>query len=405
MALCLVTLMMGCYASSVWAVPAHPQPMKMVQPDGTVVTIRLCGDEWLNAQVTTDGYTVVKDQRGFYVYASLEAGQLVPTAQVAHDEADRLPAERSFLSTIPKGLMPQMTEETQAMRRQAQRLGQQQRAQRRASKYDYTKFRGLLILAEFNDRQFSSGDYKSYLEQLVNKENFTTYGSEVFTGSVRDYFSDNTGGRFKPVFDVVGPYTLDYSQYDPKKSSNAMKIVLAAIAAADPDVDFTAYDGDEDGFVDLVYVIFAGYGSNYSGNDSRLVWPHRYAAFKPVDGLFTRDYACSTEFCGYEAQPESVRLDGIGTICHEFMHVLGVPDFYDIDDYGSGGLSCTPDTWSVMANGMYNNYNRTPVGLSLFERWYTGLAEDPETIGATTSASSTWAMTPMALMKSSIVNL
>lgn len=139
MASCLVALILGCQISSVWAIPAHPKPMKIVQPDGTVVTIRLCGDEWLHAETTTDGYTVVKDQRGFYVYASLEAGRLVPTGQVAHDEAYRLPTERNFLNALPKGLMPEMTEEAQEMKQQVEQLGQQRRTSRKAPKYDYTK--------------------------------------------------------------------------------------------------------------------------------------------------------------------------------------------------------------------------------------------------------------------------
>ena len=76
-------------AVSMMAVPAHPGTVKVQQPDGTELTLRLVGDEWLHFTVTADGYSVVKDLRGYYVYAELKGGQLQPTAQVAHDALER----------------------------------------------------------------------------------------------------------------------------------------------------------------------------------------------------------------------------------------------------------------------------------------------------------------------------
>ena len=74
-------------------------------------------------------------------------------------------------------------------------------------------------------------------------------------------------------------------------------------------------------------------------------------------------------------------LDGIGTVCHEFSHVLGLPDLYDTDYEKSGGQSNHPDTWSLMAGGCYENNSRTPVGYSLYERYAAGFAT-PEVISS-----------------------
>lgn len=386
--LTLVVMILGVISAS--AVPAMGNLVKVQQPDGTTVTIRLVGDEYLHFNTTADGYSVVKNDRGFYVYAQRSAdGQLVPTAQVAHDADARSTAEVSFLTNVPKRLQPVMTETAAQERKAEQRRQAKARERRRDPQYDYTKFRGLLILVEFNDKSFSRTDYKDIISDMINQKGYTGYigdnGRKVnCPGSVCDYFSDNSMGLFQPEFDVCGPYKVDYSQYYPNGTNNANRLINAAINAADSDIDFSNYDGDGDGVVDLVYFIFAGNGSNYDGNDSRLFWPHRSVIFNgqnyvQKDGVVLWDYASSVELCGWTSQPSSIAIDGIGTICHEFSHVLGLPDFYDTDYSGSGGDSNHPGEWSVMAGGSYFNNGRSPVGYSAFERYMVGFAA-PEVI-------------------------
>lgn len=359
------------------AVPAHPKPMKVQQPDGSFVSVSLHGDEWLNFTTTDDGYTVVKDKRGYYVYAASDGQQLQPTALVAHDAGQRSNAERSFLTGVKKYQAPAMKDEKSVEKMQIQQQQRRTLASRRAT--DYSKFRGLVVLIQFNDQTFSRSDYAEIAYGMLNQKNYTGYDSEVYTGSVRDYFSDNSGGKFLPQFDVVGPVTVDYSQYNGNSQSKA--IATAALTAVDDEVDFTQYDGDGDGNVDLVFFLIAGNGANYSGNDSRLWWPHRSALSNVIkDGVYIKDYASSVELYGWTARPETVVIDGIGTICHEFSHVLGLPDFYDADYGSSGGESAHPDEWSLMAGGCYSNVARTPVGYSLYERYSVGFTDEPEVI-------------------------
>lgn len=374
----LMTMLLG--AVSLWAIPAHPGTRKVQQPDGTYVTIRLVGDEWCHFHTTTDGYSVVQDSRGYYVYAENKDGRLQATACVAHDEGDRTASEREYLSTVNKYQAPAIPEQVQQLRSKIQLRQQQTLTSRRSQMYhyDYNNFKGLIILVQFNDREFSRADYPQILDDMVNKENYTGYDRQQFTGSVRDYFSDNSNGKFQPQFDVVGPVTIDYSQYSPGGTANVTPIIRAAINAADADVDFSQYDGDGDGQVDLVFFVFAGYGANYEGNDQGLWWPHRGAVYIRKDGVQIFDYASSVELYGLSSWSQQ-QIDGIGTICHEFSHVLGLPDFYDTDYNKSGGQSDDPGLWSLMSGGSYQNYSRTPVGYSLFERWAVGfLDDDPE---------------------------
>ena len=106
------------------AVPAHPKPVKVQQPDGTFVTINLHGDEWLNFYTTEDGYSVVRDQRGYFVYAELKDQQLKPTAQVAHDALQRSASEQAFLDNVKKYQAPAMKDEKSVEKMQIQQQQQ-----------------------------------------------------------------------------------------------------------------------------------------------------------------------------------------------------------------------------------------------------------------------------------------
>ena len=140
------------------AIPAHKGSMKMQQPDGSYVTIRLHGDEWLHFNTTTDGYSVVKDERGYYVYAELSDGQLVATQVVAHDAALRDAGETAFLADVKKYLTPEMEVCTANLKQQMKARQEQTLAARKAAQYDYNNFRGLVILVQYNDKEFSRAD-------------------------------------------------------------------------------------------------------------------------------------------------------------------------------------------------------------------------------------------------------
>ncbi len=377
----LLAIAMLC-TSMAMAIPAHPGTATVRQPDGTTLTIRLIGDEYLHYNTTADGYTILQQADGAYVYAErLSDGQLAATTRVAHDEGQRTADERQWLLQTPRRLQPQMSS-NMARARQSE-LDRRAQARNRASLYDYNNFRGLIVLVQYNDRSFSRSDIKDVIDGMVNTPDYKGYdNSRVgrFTGSVRDYFYDNSAGMFSPEFDIVGPVTIDYSQYYAHGSENAARLMLAALNAADSLINFQDYDRDDDGLVDMVYFIYAGVGSNIQGNDQRLLWPHASFIANPdggynwrvrKDGVTMGRYACSTELTG---SATSNFLDGIGVICHEFGHVLGLPDLYDTDYEKSGGETAHPAEWSIMAGGGYLNNGRTPCGYTLYERASLGFA-------------------------------
>lgn len=373
---------------AVWAIPARPGGMLKTQPDGSIITLYLHGDEYLHYHTTEDGYSVVKDRNGYYVYAQSSQGCLIPTGRIAHSPLSRSTEERIWLQGIEKHQRPVLKDE-KLLEREAE-MSRRAHARRAAIKgaplYDYSNFKSLVILVQFNDRKFSMPNSKQLFSDIFSKENYKGFDDTPlgqYTGSVRDYFFDNSNGRFLPQFDIVGPITIDFSQYDANGSENARILTKAAIEAADSQVDFSLYDGDEDGVVDMVYFVFAGLTSSES-DDERLIWPHAGTiwdnGYVTLDGIQLGQYACSSEFLGSDSEyfGDVLHISGIGTICHEISHVLGLPDLYDTDGE-TNGLCDHPNEWSIMSEGGYQNHGLTPTGYTLYERYALGFAT-PELI-------------------------
>ena len=368
---------------SVSAVPADPTPARLTQPDGSVVTVVLHGDEFFNYLTTSDGYTVVKNEAGFYTYARLDGNMLMASDRIARD--NRSAADQAYLAGVPKGLTsPAMAQRGKKLLNHRNNL---LRGIGHGGHMDYSKFRGLIILVNYTDRSFN--DYVpdnytpiDFYEDMINGHDYNgfslSYGTTVeCMGSVRDYYYDNSFQQFDPHFDILGPVDVPFACTDAHQF-NCDSIFFAALEALDYDVDFSQYDTDGDGTADMVFFLVAGFGSDNSANDRDYLWPHmnNFTESPVLDGVNFSLYACSTNMTGEEGDFISYNnVAGIGTICHEFSHCLGLPDFYDTDAEGSGGTNRNyPMTWSIMASGFRSNMGRNPVGYGLFERYALGFA-------------------------------
>ena len=376
---------MGLMCLNALAVPADSTPATVTQPDGTTLTIVLHGDEFYNYLTTTDGYTVVKNKAGYYTYARLDGDRLVASNTVARD--NRTAADRAYLAGVPKSLKSQaMVEQGRKMLNQRNDL---LRSIGHGGHMDYSKFRGLIILINYTDRNFNEYVPSNYTpidfyEAMINSHDYQgytlPYGTKVDAmGSVRDYYYDNSFQQFDPHFDILGPVDVPYACTDAHQFK-CDSIFFAALEALDPDVDFSQYDTDEDGTADMVFFMVAGHGSDVTANNRDYLWPHMkdFTESPVLDGVNFRLYACSTNMTGEENEyyVNYNNVAGIGTICHEFSHCLGLPDFYDTDGLGSGGTNSKhPMTWSVMASGFRSNNGRNPAGYGLFERYALGFAQ------------------------------
>ena len=232
--------------------------------------------------------------------------------------------------------------------------------------------KGLIILAEFADRSFKQEHTRELYRRMANEEDFV---HELgFQGSVHDYFKDQSGGQFLLDFDVVGPVklSLDYAYYGENDADGrdlrAGEMVAEACKLASKEVDYGDYDWDGDGEVEQVVVLFAGQGEHCC-EDAATIWPHEYLLDESDYGRSLRldDVTISTYACCSELGLDG-HIDGIGTLCHEFSHCLGIPDMYDTEDNGCFGMSC----WDIMGYGCYNGNGFTPCGYTSYERMICG---------------------------------
>jgi len=194
------------------------------------------------------------------------------------------------------------------------------------------------------------------------------------TGSFRDYYREVSRGQF----DIDGIVTnwitapRPYSQYANNLGGfgsaplNAQQLALDAIRAADPTVNFNQFDndgpdgipnsGDDDGVVDALFIVHAGPGGEETDQDTD-IWSHKWVTPggpAAVDGIFARHYTMEPErWQNNSPWTTAGNLISVGVFCHEFGHVLGLPDLYDTS--GSPTASAGIGEWDVMGYGVYTH--------------------------------------------------
>ena len=326
----LLSSMLLVLSLSLWAVTATPYPFEVILPNGQTMTVRLVGDEYHAYYTTLDGTPLRCMDNGYFVEDHTVKEEFPQIASVRRSAAIR---SRANATTFPLQGSP----------------------------------KSLVLLVGFKDLPFAqkNEDFNALLNE-------SGYAYNNATGSCRDYFIAASDSIFQPQFDVYGPFTLSENmEYYGKEEGDShdrnpyQMIIEACQLAADSGVDFDEYDTDNDGVLDNVFVYYAGH-NQAEGASSNTIWPHQSnVSWKDVrvDGKLLAAYACTSEYSGNGG----TRRASIGTFCHEFGHVLGLPDLYDTDY-----KYYTVSNWSIMCSGNYNNNGRTPPTYSAYERFYLG---------------------------------
>jgi len=351
---------------SIKAVPAYPYPIKVTQADGSELTVRLHGDEYFKYKTTVDGYPLVPDANGILTYAQQDTnGNLITTNIKANEVVKRTATEIQLI----KKLTPNISFVKQNLLKRAQRSAAliSNSIPKKVYPLKGTP-KSLVILVNFSDKSFVTSTPLTAFTNLLNQDGYSTNSG---TGSAKDYFRDNSMSVFTPQFDVVGPYTLPNAMayYGGNDSSgddqNPRQMVIdACTQASKAGVDFSQYDTDNDGIVDNIFIYYAGY-NEAEGGPANSVWPHRWTLANystTFNGKIIYDYACTSELKGSSGS----NMCGIGTFCHEFGHVLGLPDYYATD----GSTQHTLSTWNIMDYGPYLNGGRTPPAYSAYDRYF-----------------------------------
>ena len=341
------------------AVPARRGWQTRTQADGTTIEVQVMGDEYYHYLINREGQQV-REVNGMY-----EVVGDAPTPAQAKARHAAAKAKRARKAT--------------------------------SAEFGYTPYlppKGVVIMVNYSDKSFLSSTTKAVIDELCNSENCTVNKyNGVNYGSIGQYFRDQSDGQYNLQLDVYGPVTLDngYAYYGQDYGGEGNDrysgdVIIEACKKMDSEIDFSQYDWNNDGDVDFVYVVYAGKGQADGGGTST-IWPHSYDIESSryygnctysekqckFDGKRVQNYAMSNELSGSS-------LAGIGIICHEYGHVIGLPDHYDTDYGDNYNNSLTPNEWDVMDGGSYNGNIHCPPNYNAWEKafcgWYT-----PENLG------------------------
>lgn len=358
------------------AAPADPGVTRIRQPDGVRVRVRQRGDEWRNRVETEDGYTVAKDDDGYWYYVSRFEGR---NRILSATRADQSPPE-----VVPRHVRGPKDDTAETKPRTADR----------PSLGPSGAFSGtiLFILAEFTDQSgtYAETEWETYSETLIHDYFNTASNGNVSLSPARESYGTADNG-------IVGWVSLGYAHPDTGADTGTENRTLSsdAITAADPYIDYSAYDTDGDGWVDAdelaIVVVVAGYEAAYSSDYSPSVWGHKWSVSSPptLDGVIVGGYHIGAG--GYAQIGEIHRRTDddahqatLGIMVHELGHLIyDLPDLYDTDGSSSGiGI------WGIMGEGVWGQAGddtwagETPVLPTAWTRYTCGWADGTEGSGS-----------------------
>ncbi len=229
----------------------------------------------------------------------------------------------------------------------------------------------LVVLVAFKDQPFSGNESETMLKwnNILNAEN---YHEAPYTGSLHDYFYEQSYGQFRVSFDIHYVVADSMKRYrstyiDDDNSKYLVQDVIDSIRTKV--TDWSQYDWDSDGYVNQLMIIYSGMGMD-DGGDNNTIWPHQYWLSKhkgcePVKvTVGAEDYLIDAYCCTAE-RGSTGSIGTFGTLCHEYSHCFDLPDFYD-------GSNSYVGYWDLMDYGNRCGSGFRPCGYSAYERMWMG---------------------------------
>lgn len=400
----LGTVIVLSLCSNLYAGPASQNFTDLVQPDGSILSVRQQGDEFQHWTETKDGYTVLRNPAtNYWEYAMRDgSGELKPSGY-------RVLQNRSAPTHIAPSLKPRRNSALEQHQQQTLKKVYQDRLKGQATSSSVL-------------RQAAIGDWtpvpvageKKVLLVLINFADLTlvttaaTWGTAVFPlseKSVAKYYADNSFTKLS-----VAPVTHT-------QEGNPTGVVTVTIAAAHPNgddtletetsilnlaleqtatfINFSAFDSDSSGTLEstelTLYFIYAGYEASGSVKTPR-VWAHAWGGDGvSVGGLKVSNWDISGELNNFDRQ------EPMGLIAHELGHTFcGLLDLYDTSDTNAGmgifSLMAAGSSGADIIEGISEDAGTTPTALDLWSREYLGWST-PAAPGATSTLTIPPALT------------
>jgi len=233
--------------------------------------------------------------------------------------------------------IPQERIESQFGKMPASQLTREDSIQIASYRFTTDTLKVLAILVDWIDRP---GTYpKETFDSLLFSRNFLP------KGSVADYFHEVSYGQLNVVGEVIDWYDAGY--YYPWFDFEELFPEL------DPVIDYSQFDGDNNGDVDAVVFIRSGNGMEDS-EDPNDIWSYTMvyppgSGPGPYDGVYIPRWNTSPETQPLHDPLYPPGFSGVDTLnkirvfCHELAHCIGLPDLYDYDSKLDTNTYYTPN--------------------------------------------------------------
>ncbi len=383
--------------SQVNARPAAPGFQTISNKDGSSVSIRHFGDEHYHYAETSDGYLVMGNGDGSYVYVGEDG---LASKVIAKNVADRTPEEKSFLSSLNQEAVRQKHQELNGDRFPEEeglnenenfshvplmsynQDGESAMMLRRPTSEKWTTGERWfpVLLVGTTDKNY--GDSAAF-HDFLNKPGYNVNNN---IGSLRDYFLYVSDSLFNPHFDVypiqLNKALTDYGTGDNFKEGQFTAEGLTELAKrADFQANAKKYcmkNSNVDGFIFL----FPGMEED-ALKQSEIFWGHQF--WMQSNGSSSGWYPSAYKAGGYTFDKylfiaqyadgsRNSKINKMGIFAHEFSHVMGLNDHYGKD--ASKQQVNGPGAYDIMSLGMYNgtsyNEGNAPMGYSAYEKEIMG---------------------------------
>jgi M6 family metalloprotease-like protein len=332
---------------------AYPGTITELQSDGKPINLILNGDEFDNFYSTPEGYTVLRNDSGDYVYANQNGqGFLVPTGIRVDSPAG-----------VPPGLAKKLRPSPEAKQTECQgklcgdiqsHVDDRRLEESRQLVQTTGTLKNLVVLIRFSDHASRALPTQEHMNILMN--NRGPHATYCPTGSVWNVYNQNSYGRLD-IASTISPWVTVpntqayYANGGSGLTTRTHDLIHDALNAVDPFIDFRAFDGNGDGMIDAITFIHSGYASEAGGTDAfgaspvNRIWSHKWSTYtrgtwRGREGVGVYDYNINPGLRGISGSG----IGRIGVIAHELGHFLGLPDLYD----GSGGSGI--GSFCLMAN-------------------------------------------------------
>jgi M6 family metalloprotease-like protein len=340
-AILLSAALVGLSLSLASAKPMSPFPMTKAQPGGDSLTYYERGDESYHYFESMDGYLLIQDSTGTFYYADSAANI---SKRKALNADERSVKDKAFLNSLDKAKVKSLYREKTGVKKFIRTPAAIKRGSNGAllkpTVKDITKGSPkfiVIMVYTSSSKSYQANNTKSELSALLNESGYSKHGN---FGSIRDYYVEQSNGAFTPTFDVYGPVQISLS--GTIKATDDNTILSAALNAAGIS-DFSQYSLDGQ-YLNGVIIMTPGTDTDGKGST------YENVSYYAKGGNYTvANYIIAPEL----GSGSSYLLDGMGTITHEFGHLLGLMDHY-VAYNATNGTALTPTYWDVMDVGCYN---------------------------------------------------